>query len=233
MTHVVPTFSFQPTIEIAHAGRLLRRVEAHHAERGWHEHSDLHVYAAYDHHDVVTAGAIYTSLRGMGEPIRNSRYAAQPVLPMRMFNRAFLQEGLQPWEGLFNFAFNAAFASTDHIRDHHNLPATAAGLDSFRRLIQLPGILGFIVVAEQYDHDGRERRIATMVDVHDRVHRVQRIRDETASLELDITVQEGEVECLRMMVDVSQGRVPADERAARERYRLRDEWEPGAFPAKP
>lgn len=213
MTDVIPTISFQPTISVAHAGRLLRRVEAHHADEGWHHDANMHVYAVHDHHDLVTAAAIRRAMSGMGPAIANSRYTAQTMIPSRKFFGAFQQVGKQPHETLFNFAVNAAYASTDEMRDGRfpGWADIADPLDRFRDLVRMPGMLGFITVAELTETaTGRQTRIAAMVDVHNRTHEVIRFHEEPASLNLDTGSCSATVSSLRMLVDVSQNRIPGE-----------------------
>lgn len=207
-------------MSIAHAGRLLRRVEAHHDERGWHRTCHMWVYAIHDHHDVVTAERIRRVMRDSGPPIMNSRYSAQPMLRPQHFSHAFQERGFSAGESLLNFAMNVALLTTDDLHQHHSGCAHAMlgpALDRFRAVLRQPGMLGFIACGELLNAAG-ESRIATMVDMHDRAHEVLRPRGGTAQLSLDVDDDSSVVAALRMMTDVTQNRVPPEGPQFNQRY---------------
>jgi hypothetical protein len=232
---VNPT-SFTPTIEVGHAGRLLRRVEAHHDQQGWHSHANMHLYVVYDHHDVVTGYAIERVMRTMGQPVRNSRYSAQPMLSTRMFAAAHRDNNLDTVQALCRFALNIAYADTDLVRKQGS-EYEAEGLEAFRHLIRMPGILGYIVCSEAHQllgpqaDDAHRRKIrfanipesveirtAIMVDVENRVHDAHRRRGETAELFVDGDLTGRVVSSLRMLMDASARRVPEDQAGFDARY---------------
>jgi hypothetical protein len=232
---VNPT-SFTPGIEIAHAGRLLRRVEAHHGLQGWHSHANMHLYVVYDHHDVVTGYAIERTMRTMGKPIRNSRYSAQPMLSARMFAAAARNNALDTVQALYRFALNIAYADTGLVRKQGSADE-AEGLEAFRHLIRMPGILGYIACSEAHQLLGAqaddahrrgirfadipesvEVRTAIMVDVENRVHEVHRRRGGAAELFVDGDFTGRVVSSLRMLMDASARRVPEDQAGFDARY---------------
>lgn len=228
MTEVVPTLGFEPTMSVAHAGRLLRRVEAHHDRAGWHHTAHVHVYAVYDHHDVVTATMIRGALHTMGPGISNSRYTAQALLTPREFEESHRETGSQDYETLFRFAYNMAYVNTDDVRDgkfastlktySRTADRFAWNLDIFRQVLRMPGLLGFIHCGELVDECGHSARLAVMVDMHDRVHRVFRHEGEPAMLELAVDDRASVITSLRVLTDITQGRVPAEGDAFMDRY---------------
>jgi len=231
---VTPTV-FNGTIELSHAVRLLRRVEAHHDQQGWHPHANMHVYVVYDHHDVVTGGAIERTMQRMGPPVRNSRYSAQPMLPSRLFAAVEAEQGLYPPAALYRFAFNTAYADSTLIEATE--PVTAESLEAFRELVRMPGVLGYIACSEAHmlvgdrateAHrrrvrfaqmpDAVELRTAMMVDVEDRVHSVARPRAQAAEIAADCDFGGRIVNALRMLMDVTAGRLAEDQEQFDERY---------------
>jgi hypothetical protein len=221
--------SFATDIDVANAGRLLRRVEAHHDATGWHADSNMHVYAVYDHHDVITSSALEAmNITGPDGLIRNSRYTAQCLLPPRLFEHAFREADLQPSTALHRFAANVAFGDPE-LMHAEGLSREARGLEVFRKAVRMPGVLGYIACCEM-DYQANATpgmllggkdlaRCAWMVDVHDRVHAVTRIRGEVASLALATELIGGLVDGLRMLMDTTMNRVPVDQAAVDERYR--------------
>lgn len=230
------TSTFTPSIDLDEAGKLLRRVEAHHAGEGWHPHANPHGYLIYDHHDVVTGHAIAAAMHRMGDPVRNARYTAQAMLPARVFQRAQNVANLQPYEALRSFALNVAYADSPGLTG-----VLDEGLHAYRNLIRMPGILGFAFCYEihliggpgaregilraatgstRIEHlpGAKEARLALMVDVHDRVHVVRRCRDETAELEQDVTLVGDVTGSLRMLTDTAMNRVPQDQASFDLRY---------------
>lgn len=235
---MTPT-AFRASVELAHAVRLLRRVEAHHDQQGWHSHANMHVYVVYDHHDVVTGAIIERVMRGSGEPVRNSRYSAQPMLPSRMFAAAWEASGIKAPAALYRFAFNTAYADTGAIRSNGDGDDAehADGLEVFRELLRMPGILGYIVCSEAHLLEGDlanqahrsgtpfalvpgsvEVRAAYMVDVDNRVSVVHRNRGETAEVLPDCDLGGRVINSLRMMMDLSLGRLPQDQAGFDARY---------------
>lgn len=200
--------------------------------QGWHPHANMHVYVVYDHHDVVTGNTIERVMRRMGEPIRNNRYSAQPMLPSRIFNAIAPDD---PVAGLARFALNTAYA------DSSRLPAgerfTGEALEAFREMIKMPGMLGYIACSEAHMLPGDqaddahesglrfaqmpgavEIRGAYMVDVHNRTHAVNRVRGETAEILSDCDFGGRVFNALRMLMDVTADRVPQDQAGYDARY---------------
>lgn len=215
MKDVIPTLSFQPTISIAHAGRLLRRVEAHHHEQGWHDHANLYVYVVCDRSDIVTVGKVADALVLNGPPVSQSRYAAYPLLTGQLFQAATIG-GTPPAKALTTFALNAAVASLESPQ----IASAGLGdtLKTMRAVLREPGVLGFIACGEIRHRDGREGRSALLVDVHDRIHEVLRMRGDTPALQFNQTNRTHMANALRILTDMSQNRTPAGQDAFMERY---------------
>lgn len=228
-------------VDVDAAGRLLARVEAQHERAGWN--GALVVYAVYEPADVVSAGLIERLLKFSGTPVQAGRYAAQPMLGTKIFTGA-LQAGCQPWEALRNFAHGMAFTDTDLLQaavddGGADLPDPEA-LGMFRQFLHLPGIVGFaacyetsalkdlpaaafrkVLASDRHFSEYRgaqQARLALMVDVHDRVHRVERIRGRIAELELDVPMRGDFTTSLRLLMDLAQDRLPADQAGYDQRY---------------
>lgn len=202
------------------AGKLLRRIEAHRDMTGWHDEGELWVYVVYDHHDVTLNHHIRRVMIRMGDPIRNSRYTAQPMLP-RMFDVVRREEDRAPTDTLRRFAMNLAFADPDDAG-----PDMADKFETFRYLLAQPGILGFAASYEAHglkagllprllprpghlhgEPDARELRIAVMVDANDVAHRVIRWRGEPAELTTG-DMHGNATTSLRILMDTAAGRLP-------------------------
>lgn len=235
MTDAPPTA--EPTIDLDAAGKLLRRVEAHHDVTGWHRDGNMWVYAVYDHHDVVTGDAIGRAMCSMGDPVRNSRYTAQPMLSPRKFAEARNPGDMGHADGLYRFAMNVAYADTDQMGELGRL------LEVFRVMLRMPGILGFIACHEAWqaanlplgpdqhvwDLPGAEEcRLAVMADVCNRIHLVSRARGRTSELAADVGLRGAVATSLRLLMDTCQDRVPADQASYDLRYPgARDRPPPG------
>lgn len=214
----------KPIIDLDQTGRLLRRVEAHHEATGWTGGPAPVVYVAYDGGDVTVAHHIERIMAGMGASIRTSRYSAQPMIPERMFKKAFLASGKQPVDALANLALNIAYADPGLVNDY-----AGEGMDEqfvlFRRLLQEPGVLGFLYHCEAFsvlgpgaasavpglvrEHpDAKDSRIVHMVDTLDRVHHVHRIRGQVAALNLNAALDGYITGSLRMLADATMRRLP-------------------------
>lgn len=230
------TSTFTASIDTGHAARLLRRIEAHHDEQGWHPHANMHAYVVYDHHDVVTAATIEQVMRSQGEPVRTSRYSAQPMLSSQFF-AAF--DHVSPPTALFRTAFTAAYADTGkHLLPDHDPDNRFAGLlGQFRELLRMPGILGFAACSEmhllfednaRFAHqvgigfgdlpDAVELRMAVMVDVQNQVNTVVRKRGEQAEINPASSVDGIIVNALRLYMDTAAARLPQDQAGYDARY---------------
>ena len=224
----------KPLINLDQVGRLLRRVEAHHEGTGWTGQPAPVVYVAYDRGDVTVAHHIERIMAGMGNPIRTSRYSAQPMIPERMFREAYLISGRQPVDALANLAFNIAYADPDEVNDY-----VGEGMDKnfvlFRRLLQEPGIIGFLYHCEAFsvhgpgaasaipglvkEHpDAKDSRIVHMVDTLDQVHHVHRIRGQVAALNLNGDLDGYITGSLRMLSDATMRRLPGNPDGFAARY---------------
>jgi hypothetical protein len=140
---------------------------------------------------------------------------------------------LQPTAALRRFAANTAFGNAEYAR-----PEFGDQLEAFRALIRMPGVLGYIACYEAYmarteppvrdvlaaprhlkDVPGSvETRQAMMVDVHDRLHSVTRVRGEAAQLELDVTFVGSIANSLRILMDATMRRSPVDQAGFDDRY---------------
>ena len=232
MTDVIPTHSYEPTIDIAAAAQLLRRVEETHDRQGWHPHSNTHVYVVYDLADVVTASHITQTMGKLGAAITNSRYGAQPFLTFAELHAGWIMSGMQPPKALLNFATNAALtgkAEPDADVDSDLWRQMVDMSEDFRKLIQVPGICGFMACHEGWSVPDRpgfrgwdgESRVASLVDVHGRVHEAIRRRGESATLILDSGAALVEIQALKLLVDLSQNRAPDNVAEVEARYRPR------------
>lgn len=228
-----PHIPTSPAIDAEAAGRLLRRIEAHHDMTGWHDgDGNMWVYVIYERDDVVMAHHIGRVMQKMGEPIRNARYVAQPMLPPRKLYEGRRPEDHGPPDALRRFALNIAFA--DLADDGDDM---AESMAAFRSLLQQPGIVGYAACHEGYgwkasllprrippagciqdDPDSQEMRIAYLVDINDLAHRVTRWRGEPA--ELRSGEMRGNVSTsLRILADLTAGRLPeANPEAFSARY---------------
>ncbi len=212
-----------PTIDLDAAGRLLRRIEAHHEQGGWHDDDGhLWVYVVFDHHDVTTGYHITRTMSRMGEPVRNARYSAQPMFPARLFRQNRQPTDGSPMDGLRRVALNLAYVDLDQFGD------IAEPMGLFRQLLKEPGILAFVATYEAYglkpgplgrlidNHaggvqsqpDAKELRVAVMVDVNDHIHRVRRWRGETAELTSEPGARGNATTSLRLLMDATRGRLP-------------------------
>lgn len=231
---IAPTV--KPIVDLDQVARLLRRAEAHHDQIGWLEQPQPIVYVAYDRGDVTVAHHIERVMRIMGEPIRTTRYSAQPLIASRMFERAFLAAELQPAAALYRFAINVSYATPEAVAADPDVSLTAEHFTLFRQLLQEPGVLGFIYHCETFavmgatpealraaggirNHpDVQENRIVHMVDTLDRVHHVNRVRGGTAELNLNADLDGQITASLRMMADATMQRLPADPESFARRY---------------
>lgn len=222
-----PPATFNPSIDTEQAGRLLRRIEAHHAGTGWHiDGGHLWVYVIYDHHDVTLNHHISRIMSRMGAPVRNSRYTAQPVLAPRHFQQSRHPTDRGGLSGLRRFVMNMAYADPAALDD------SAEHLVLFRQLLREPGIVGFAACYEASGYKAGtpnlqglmqlaqttgaslealpgalDVRIAVLVDVHDRAHIVRRWRGEHA----DLIPERGRgnaTTSLRILMDVARNRTP-------------------------
>ncbi len=227
------TPTVKPNVNLDLIARLLRRIETHLDLQGWSDQPRPVVYLAYDKADVTVAHHIERVGFPFGGPIRTSRYSAQPIIRPDMFKDAYLARGLQPTAALEYFGFNLAYADPAAVGRLDDTVDMAEQLILFRRLLQEPGILGFVYSCETMTlrgtgaipggsilahPDAQESRTVLMVDVLDRVHCVSRTRGKPALLDLDSDLSGSLTSSLRMLADAAMQRLPTDQDSYNQRY---------------
>lgn len=224
----------RPDLDLPRIGRLLRRIESIHDLAGWHRNAHATLYLIYDPDASELTPHINRIMKGSGDRILTAGYGAQPMLSPGHFATA-AEKGVQSSEAIRTFAMNLAFGDPDLIREADMTDP----LHLFQRMLQEPAVLGFAASSEAYgltvragsneirgtgrlaQHpNARAKRFVVMIDAEDRMHMVSREQGgHPAQTHLNMRQPSGYlVDSLRMLADLSTGRLPTDQAGFEARY---------------